>query len=1105
MKKIILSVLFFWGSLFVVAQSSNPFHHIRMKELSSLQDISSETLQDQTPGLRGMTDLGDPPSLNWVKRFGGEGPAVGMDMITDASGNSYVCGYFSGLVNFGTTALTSIGSVDAFIAKYSNSGILTWVKQMSCDVYEMAQCKGITLDASSNVIVIGWYNGSILNAGTATFPRTGYEDIFFAKFNAVGDFLMGGHYGIAGMVKQAKSIATDVDGNIFVVGGGENISFGGGNSFIKFDPAGNFLWDFSNGALFHDVAINNNVNPSAIYLTGYLNSSVNFGATTLTGSTSMNAPFLAKCNPSGNFSWAVQGVPSGTGSAYDRATALAVDGNGNIYFSGRFRKNLSFGSLSLINLSNDHTPFVVKCDASGTFVWARKADVWYNSYYSTYNQPVFITLDGAGNPYISCNLLNDSLVFGGYKVGGSHWCMAKYSANGNEQWALTKDATINGMSGTAGSKILYAGSLGNNAVIVQNNAAGTEEWRVQTSGNAGAARISNLELDHGGNLYCYGRTDIPDPMFGTTTGTFLAKMKPGGEEIWSLPIEGFVYGNNNEGYGNYITSDQEDNIIILGNFTHSVTINTLTLINPGNFDAAFMAKIDPSGNVIWLRQVGNGQTYSDGYCVETDNENNIVTSGVFYGSFTIGDFILVSSGDQDVFVAKYDKNGDVQWAKRAGGETIEYISFVSTDSLKNIYLTGEFVSRNITIDNYPLPLTESDGDVVLVKFTPSGDVSWAFAYGGDPTPGSFQRTWCWPTAIKTNSAGDNYIYGWTGNHNYYGPYLLESPYNTENLFLTKINNSGIVQWAKIIKEKGQNWHSLQIDLDKTGNCYIGGNIRDTTWFDINPVMGQGRYDLFLARYDQEGRFNWAKIFGSNPLNLYENYLGMNNLWGIAVYDSSSIYTGGSFSNDLQLDATTLHSSGLNGFLSLLGNNVPVVPARRELINITVDNDITKCFNASETITVAGNGTFFRVQNGGDVTLIAGGSIMFRSGTNVQTGGHLWGYITTSGDYCGLTLNPLVTNPSGEEKDLLSVSESKTGFIKVYPNPTTGNFTLELTGEVREEKVKVDVYGMQGEKVFSSVVNSERNQSFSLSNRQAGIYFIRVITGDKAETLKIIKQ
>jgi len=150
--------------------------------------------------------------------------------------------------------------------------------------------------------------------------------------------------------------------------------------------------------------------------------------------------------------------------------------------------------------------------------------------------------------------------------------------------------------------------------------------------------------------------------------------------------------------------------------------------------------------------------------------------------------------------------------------------------------------------------------------------------------------------------------------------------------------------------------------------------------------------------------------------------------------------------------------------------------------------------------VAGNGTTFTVQIGGNATMIAGQNIKYLPTTIVQPGGSMWGYIALGGPFCQSPSIPAVF--AGEEKIPLSSSQSS---FKIYPNPTTGTFILELTGDISVEKVTVDIYGIWGEKILTETINGERKHEFSLSDKPSGVYFIRIISGNKAETVKIIKQ
>ena len=138
----------------------------------------------------------------------------------------------------------------------------------------------------------------------------------------------------------------------------------------------------------------------------------------------------------------------------------------------------------------------------------------------------------------------------------------------------------------------------------------------------------------------------------------------------------------------------------------------------------------------------------------------------------------------------------------------------------------------------------------------------------------------------------------------------------------KLNNSGSVTWAKIIKTKGQDWHSMQIDIDLAGSCYIGGTVRDSAWFDNNLVVNQGNRDLFVAKYGNDGSFKWANVFGSNPVGQTGIFYPANDIGGIAVWDTASLFISGKTWYAVQFDGTTLHSSNANGFISLSGPDVP---------------------------------------------------------------------------------------------------------------------------------------------------------------------------------------
>ncbi len=169
-------------------------------------------------------------------------------------------------------------------------------------------------------------------------------------------------------------------------------------------------------------------------------------------------------------------------------------------------------------------------------------------------------------------------------------------------------------------------------------------------------------------------------------------------------------------------------------------------------------------------------------------------------------------------------------------------------------------------------------------------------------------------------------------------------------------------------------------------------------------------------------------------------------------------------------------------------------------NISVTGSVTTtvCYNATSTITVAGGVTTFTVASPGDATFIAGQNILFKPGTLVSNGGLMHGYISTT--YC---LNPAapITAATGQDEPQVGLSNAK---FNLFPNPTSGNFTLVQKGEKTYGTVKVEVYTMNGEKIMTERMIGEQRHEFQFSSIPVGLYFVKIVADDYVETIKLIK-
>jgi hypothetical protein len=180
--------------------------------------------------------------------------------------------------------------------------------------------------------------------------------------------------------------------------------------------------------------------------------------------------------------------------------------------------------------------------------------------------------------------------------------------------------------------------------------------------------------------------------------------------------------------------------------------------------------------------------------------------------------------------------------------------------------------------------------------------------------------------------------------------------------------------------------------------------------------------------------------------------------------------------------------------------ITVNPVPPTSITALILSGMIRCYNSTQTITVAGDTSTFIIQPGGSATFIAGQNIRFLQGTTVQSGGYMWGYIAPNGPFCQ---NPSIPSLP-ESKGSLPISDELSS-IKIYPNPTKENFILEINSARSDGQISVEVYGKCGQRVFSEILNGEARHEFSLIDRPAGMYFIRVVASEWTETMKIIKK
>jgi hypothetical protein len=196
--------------------------------------------------------------------------------------------------------------------------------------------------------------------------------------------------------------------------------------------------------------------------------------------------------------------------------------------------------------------------------------------------------------------------------------------------------------------------------------------------------------------------------------------------------------------------------------------------------------------------------------------------------------------------------------------------------------------------------------------------------------------------------------------------------------------------------------------------------------------------------------------------------------------------------------------GTTAFVDLLAT-IPAVPETLSVSNETVSGGISKCFNATQTITVAGGGTAVVFEDGSTATLIAGQSIRFLPGFYAENGSEVHAWITTTGTFCdGAAASPVVL-PEIKSTPEIQASQNNKQIIKekklkVYPNPNNGRFVVEISNF---KLARISLYNLTGKRVFCQDNIAESLSLINLSHIPRGIYMIKVNDQEKQLTQKIV--
>ncbi|MDP4282542.1 MAG: T9SS type A sorting domain-containing protein, partial [Bacteroidota bacterium] len=205
---------------------------------------------------------------------------------------------------------------------------------------------------------------------------------------------------------------------------------------------------------------------------------------------------------------------------------------------------------------------------------------------------------------------------------------------------------------------------------------------------------------------------------------FLVKYNAFGTVLWARNE-----GGTNDDIGYSVVSDASGNIYMTGYFSYdTITVGPYTLPNAGSIDM-LVVKYDSGGNVLWAKK-GGGTSDDRSSSVAVDASGNVFVTGNFSSPVISFDSLtLTNSGVVDMFIVKYDENGNAIWANNAVGTYSDQGNSVASEASGNTIVTGLFNSPSITFGTYTLTNSGND-DIFLVRYDSDGNAIWAEAIGG---------------------------------------------------------------------------------------------------------------------------------------------------------------------------------------------------------------------------------------------------------------------------------------------------------------------------------------------------------------------------------------
>lgn len=514
-------------------------------------------------------------------------------------------------------------------------------------------------------------------------------------------------------------------------------------------------------------------------------------------------------------------------------------------------------------------------------------------------------------------------------------------------------------------------------------------------------------------------------------------------------------------YGYAVGTDNAGNVYVAGKYEMNANFSDTILANQGNHDI-YLARYSPDGNLDWIR-TGGGSLGDYAVALTTDGTSSVIIAGEIEGVngpilFSESAITITAVGGNDAFVAKYRLNGSLLWAKSEGGWNNEKALGVTNDKSGNIYVCGFFTDTTI-FNGVTIPGAGLH-DTFLAKYDDHGNFQWMQKGGG---PGRDEAL-----STKCDAAGNIYVCGFFSDSAVFGGTMYYTVSTINDFFVdayvAKYSPNGTLLW---FKQSGGDYDDVawSITTDDSDKAYVTGAFNANASFDSIDLSSSGNSDVFVASFNGSGDVVWAVKAGGALIDRAK-----------AIYsDGYNLYITGHFGDTAAFGITSLTAvDNSDIFISCLNNSGDF------LWSISVGGQ-------KDSLETLGHesGDALAVDNSGNV---------------YATGALLNGGIFGSDDYSPYSRTDMFIAKISQQNVGLNEKHPEEEF-KIYPNPSKGDFTLELAKPAIKSSIVVT--NEIGQSTITKSIENKSFINFDISGESKGLYFIEIIVDEKIYHKKII--